>query len=277
MPMTILIMIDGLRPDAVTPDRCPNFAGVLARGASTLRARSVVPPVTLPCHMSVFHSVPPGRHGVTSNEWSPMARPLPGLVDVARSAGLRTAFFYNWEPLRNVSRPLSLSFSYFRDTAYAFDGDQGTAEVAARTIARERPDFAFVYFGTVDSVGHSFGWMSPEYLKQAADVDLTLGVVLDALPDEASVLIQSDHGGHDRTHGADMPEDMTIPWVITGPAIRRGHTLGAPVSLLDTAPTLARLLGLTPHPEWEGRCVDEAFVERLISGQPATSPPAAPK
>jgi hypothetical protein len=30
--------------------------------------------------------------------------------------------------------------------------------------------------------------------------------------------------------------------------------------LLDTAPTLAHLLGLTPDPHWEGRVVTEAFI-----------------
>ena len=31
------------------------------------------------------------------------------------------------------------------------------------------------------------------------------------------------------------------------------------LQLLDTAPTIARLLGITPHHEWEGRCVEEIF------------------
>jgi arylsulfatase A-like enzyme len=83
--------------------------------------------------------------------------------------------------------------------------------------------------------------------------------VLGALPDNATVVLQSDHGGHDRNHGTDLPEDMTIPWLAAGPGIRQGHTIESTVSLLDTAPTIARLLGLAPHREWEGRCVEEIF------------------
>jgi arylsulfatase A-like enzyme len=86
-----------------------------------------------------------------------------------------------------------------------------------------------------------------------------MGTILDALPADTIYLLQSDHGGHDRTHGTDMPEDMTIPWLVAGPGIRAGHAIAAPVSLLDTAPTLARLIGFEPHREWEGRCVDEIF------------------
>lgn len=52
---------------------------------------------------------------------------------------------------------------------------------------------------------------------------------------------------------------MAIPWIVAGPRIRSNYTLKNSVSLLDTAPTLARLLNIPPHPQWEGRCVDEVF------------------
>jgi predicted AlkP superfamily pyrophosphatase or phosphodiesterase len=180
-------------------------------------------------------------------------------MDVARAAGLRVEFFFNWEPLRNVSQPGSLSFAYFRDNVETPEGDQVIAEVAARTLAADRPDFAFVYFGTVDTAGHAYGWMSDGYLAQLATVDGALNVVLQSLPEDSHVLIQSDHGGHERSHGTPSAEDMTIPWMVAGPRIRPHHDLTVPVSLLDTAPTLARLLNITPHPQWEGRCVEEAF------------------
>jgi arylsulfatase A-like enzyme len=52
---------------------------------------------------------------------------------------------------------------------------------------------------------------------------------------------------------------MTIPWIAAGPRLRAGHALQGPVSLLDTAPTLARLMGVPPAADWEGRVVEEAF------------------
>ena len=53
-----------------------------------------------------------------------MARPLPGLVEVARSAEKSVAFFYNWEQLRDVARPGYINFSYFRDSWRDRDGDR---------------------------------------------------------------------------------------------------------------------------------------------------------
>ncbi|MBP7692858.1 MAG: alkaline phosphatase family protein [Anaerolineales bacterium] len=257
--MVVFFMIDGLRPDAISAARCPAVAALLARGAATRQATSVMPSITLPCHMSIFHSVPPTRHGVTTNEWSPMARPLPGLFEVAHAAGRRCAVFYNWEPLRNVSRPGSLAYAYFRDNVLTPLGDQVTAETAVQVMAAERFDFAWVYFGTVDEAGHAHGWLSDGYFEQLARADQALQLVLQSLPADSHVLLHSDHGGHERTHGTPAAEDMTIPWVVAGPRIRPGFTLPAPVSLLDTAPTLARLLDIAPHPQWEGRCVEEAF------------------
>lgn len=259
MSSTVLLVVDGLRPDALAFARCPSFTTLCARGAATQRAFSLMPTITLPCHMSIFHSVPSTRHGITTNLWTPMARPLPGLVDVAHAAGLSCAFFYNWEPLRDLSRPLSLNLAYFRDNNGFPDGDQDIADEAARYIASDCPDLAFVYFGTLDAAGHEHGFMSDGYLAQLERVDGALDTLLGALPNDATVLLTSDHGGHDRVHGADVPEDMIVPWMVAGPNIRRGYEIEADVSLLDTAPTLARVMGITPHPDWEGRCVEEIF------------------
>ena len=262
--MVVLVMTDGVRADALDPARCPAHAALRACGASTGTARSVLPPVTLPCHMSIFHSVPPVRHGITTNLFVPMARPVLGLVEALRLARKRCAFIHNWEPLRDLSRPEMLSFAYFReppagpDVAHPAYDDETAAE-GARAIASGAFDFLFVYLGGVDAAGHAFGWMSGEYLEQLERLDAALGRVADALPADASIIVHSDHGGHDRSHGIDMPEDMTIPWLAAGPAIRQGHTIAGAVNLMDTAPTIARLLGVKPPAEWEGRAVEEIF------------------
>ena len=102
--------------------------------------------------------------------------------------------------------------------------------------------------------------MSPEYLEQINRVDGLLGQFVATLSDEDSILIQADHGGHERTHGTDLPEDMIVPWLVVGPNIRRNHQIKGDVNLIDTAPTLARLLDVQPHPDWEGHCIEEAFL-----------------
>lgn len=225
--MVILIMIDGARPDALDMASCPNLDALRAAGSATMQAQSVMPSVTLPCHMSIFHSVPPARHGITTNVFTPMARPLPGLIEQARAAGKRAASIHNWEPLRDVSRPEQVAYSYYREPPLDHAYDDAVGAEAVRLLREEGASFdvVFLYFGSVDAAGHAFGWMSPEYLGQLQRVDGLLGRVLDAMPADATIVVQADHGGHERMHGTDMPEDMTIPWIAAGPAIRRNHRI----------------------------------------------------
>jgi predicted AlkP superfamily pyrophosphatase or phosphodiesterase len=260
MPPVVFVMLDGVRPDALTTADCPTLNSLRERGSSTMQARSVMPSITLPCHTSIFHSVPPTRHGITSNTFIPMARPLPGLVEIAHAAEKRVAFFYNWEQLRDLARPGNIHYSYFRDSSYFMDGDDDTTLHASSFIEKEKPDLAFLYMGTVDSAGHQNGWMSDEYLRQLEHVDVLLYGFFESLPLEYTSIIHSDHGGHDRNHGTDSDEDMTIPWMVVGPNIKKGYSIQTQVSLLDTAPTIAKLMGLQPHREWEGSSVDEIFI-----------------
>ncbi len=257
---TVLFSIDGLRPDALLQVDAPHINGLRQRGAWTLQARSVMPCITLVCHLSTFHSVPPTRHGITQNSYQPFARPLPGLVEQIKKADQTAAFFHNWELLRDLARPGNLQHNYFSNTSYDLEhGDHEIAVAAADYIRREQPDFAFVYFGALDVCGHAFGWMSPDYLAQIEQIDREVGLVLDSLPADSAVLLQSDHGGHDRSHGAEIAEDMTIPWIIAGPMIKANYEIQRPVSLLDTAPTLTAVLNIKPAPEWEGCVVQEVF------------------
>jgi predicted AlkP superfamily pyrophosphatase or phosphodiesterase len=258
--MVIFIMIDGTRPDALDQTECPNLKGLIQRGSSTMTATSVMPSITLPCHMSIFHSVPPTRHGITANLYLPMARPLPGLVETLRSAGKRSAFVYNWEPLRDLARPENVSYAYYREPKLDVTYDDVVGAEAVRLLQEEQYDFLFIYFGSIDTAGHAYGWMAPEYLQQISRVDGLIGNVLKAMPEDTTIIVQSDHGGHDRSHGTESPEDMTIPWIIAGPSIRQGHTITSPVNLINTAPTIVKLLGVEPNHFWEGTAVDEVFV-----------------
>lgn len=89
----ILISIDGLRADAVTQCGHPFVAELMEKHPYSLQVQTVMPSVTLPCHMSMFHSVPPERHGITTNIFTPMVRPLPGLVEQLYKYEKCSAFF----------------------------------------------------------------------------------------------------------------------------------------------------------------------------------------
>lgn len=246
----LLILVDGMRPDSISG--VPEAQELIKASACAMDAVTVMPSVTLPCHMSLFHSVGPERHGTTTNTYAPQVRPVNGLCEVLSGAGKSCAFFYNWEQLRDLSRPGSLKYSCFCGGQLDFAKSNAmVAQSAVRRLQEDPVDFAFVYLGNVDEVGHRYGWMGPEYMDAVADSWKEIAGLTAALPDY-TVIVTADHGGHERSHGTPMPEDMTIPIIIKGPDFAPGSRLEN-AGITDIAPTVAKLLGAAPDRDWEGR------------------------
>ena len=249
----ILISIDGMRPDGGMQCGNPFAQQMMQMGSYTLTARTVLPSVTLPCHMSMFHSVPPTRHGIGTNTYTPMVRPLNGLFEQIAAAGGVSAMYYGWEPLRDVARPGSLKFAGYLN-AYAEDATDGKlTDLALERMAKSSPDFVFLYMVETDEKGgHDNGWMSPAYLGYISAAIDNVKRVYEAFGDTYTVIVTADHGGHDRSHGSDMPEDVTIPMFFMGKRFTPGTALEN-VSILDLTPTIADILAVHPAPEWEGK------------------------
>jgi len=77
---TLLILVDGMRPDAL--ENIEAAQDIIHKSSYTMDAKTVMPSVTLPCHMSLFHSVDPSRHGTTTNTYAPQVRSVKGLCEV---------------------------------------------------------------------------------------------------------------------------------------------------------------------------------------------------
>ncbi len=74
-------------------------------------------------------------------------------------------------------------------------------------------DLLFVHLPDVDLTGHRESWMSPAYMAAIEAADTAIGRLVAALPPNTTVIVTADHGGKDKTHGIDIPEDVTVPWV----------------------------------------------------------------
>ena len=66
------------------------------------------------------------------------------------------------------------------------------------------------------------------------------------------MIITADHGGHGRMHGENIPDDMTIPIIITGKGFDSAVKLDN-ANIIDIAPTITKLLDAAPSKEWEGK------------------------
>ena len=248
----IVILVDGMRPDAIAEH--PLAKNMMEKASYTLSGRTVFPSVTLPCHMSLFHSVDPDRHGTTTNVYMPQVRPVDGICETLKRSKKHCASFYNWEQLRDLSRPGNLSFSYCC-SGKQFGWEQTNQMVTDNAIAyisENAPDFAFVYLAWTDEAGHATGWMNEEYMRAIDSSWESIQRIRNAFNEEYTIIVTADHGGHDRTHGTMMPEDMTIPMFFEGEAFEAGKVL-EDVSIKDIAPTVVALLGAETPEEWEGK------------------------
>ena len=95
--------------------------------------------------------------------------------------------------------------------------------------------------------------MSDEYLAAIGRADGGHWHGVEAVNQEETVaIVTSDHGGHESTHGTEMDEDMTIPWVIAGPPVSPGRNLQQPSEHHRQPDDYCRFAG-SGHPRRIGR------------------------
>lgn len=252
----LLILADGMRPDSL---HNVEFAQkIIQKSTYTMDATTVIPSVSLPCYMSLFHSVDPDRHGIIGNTCTPQAIPIRGLCEVIKDNKKKSAFFYDWEAARDLSLTGSLEFSYFYNgmNNNMYEADDIISEAAAEFLKKNKDvDFTFLVLGSPDSAGHTYGYMSDEYIQAIEDRWKNISDVMNCLTEEYVVIIVADHGGHGCHHGIDwpgIPEDITIPIIIYGKDIEKGKVL-KDANIKDIAPTITKLLGIEADNEWEGK------------------------
>jgi len=251
----ILISVDGMRPDGFLACCNPYIELMMKKAYYTLDGQTVLPSVTLPCHMSLFHSVPPQRHGITTNVYLPMARPVNSLFEQLKNMGKVSAMYYGWEPLRDVARPSTLKFAEYINAYTEESSDTSLTDRALERIRQSKPDFVFLYMVETDEKGgHDNGWMTEAYLDRISIAVDNIRRVLEECGGEYTVIVTADHGGHDRMHGTELPEDTTIPMFYFGKPFEAGRRFSGG-SILDIAPTITKIMNVMPAAEWEGTSI----------------------
>ena len=161
--------------------------------------------------------------------------------------------YYGWEPLRDIALPGKLKYATYINAYTEESSDTALTDEAEKRILASKPDFVFLYMVETDEKGgHDNGWMSDEYLRRISIAIDNAKRMIEKFGDEYTVIIMADHGGHDRTHGTELPEDMTIPLFFYGEDFTPGE-IKEDISLLEIAPTIAAIMGVPASEAWEGR------------------------
>jgi predicted AlkP superfamily pyrophosphatase or phosphodiesterase len=251
----VLVSMDGLRPDVALRANMKNLRALMDAGAFTFWARTTAVAVTLPSHTSMITGVPPDDHEIEWNRDMPFREPVypsyPTVLELATRAGLSTAMAAGKSKFSTLDKPGTITQVFVPKQSVIDDAQVG--DHAVEMIARAKPALLFVHLPGVDSAGHHSGWGSPAQLAAAERVDVQLGRILAALDAaqiraSTAVLVSADHGGAGLTHGADDARSRHIPWVLSGPGVRRGYDLTRnrelEIRTEDSAATICYLLGL---------------------------------
>jgi len=256
----VLVSMDGLNPqalEALGSTGAPAFHRMIDEGASTLNARTVFEKTnTLPDHTSMVTSRwvdLPGGTGVTFNEDNgstvhvSAGEYVPSVFDVVHDSGGSTALFVGKAKFEFLDRSWDAA-NGAPDVTGADDGadkiDQflyGTSSTMTtqliEALQTSTPTtFSMLHLRDPDSAGHTYGFMSPEYLAAVQAADTQLGRLLDAiaadsyLAQSTVVVLTSDHGGMaaTQTHGnPTQPENYTIPFLVWGFEVAAGADLYA--------------------------------------------------
>lgn len=252
----VIISIDGLRPDMMTPELMPRHAQLMQEGTTARHASTITQSDTLPSHAAMLSGVGVAAHGLWWNSYKANRGfiKVPTVFSSARERGLSTAMIVGKQKLRHIAGPASVD--HFERPSYLCGG---VAKRAAKYFTEVTPDLLFVHFSDPDEYGHSHGWLSKEYVRAARNSDRCLSTVLAAIDASAAgagtlVIVTADHGGHDKHHSDGRSKlNSSIPWIARGPGVPRGATLEAPVDTVDTAATTLAALGLPPLPHMRGQ------------------------
>lgn len=221
-PTTILISIDGMRPDYLDRGLTPNLNTMKAKGVAAAM-RPSFPTKTFPNHYTIVTGKRPDRNGIVGNSMIDPRRPgvVFSLGDArqaldpfwwdeaepiwvtAEKAGVRSATMF-WpgsevaagDPATGSAvRPMDWlrfdqNISNFQRVNTVLDWMRRPAEI--------RPQLITLYFDTVDTIGHRFGpGRSPELDAAIAEVDARIGELvagLEAMGRTANFVITADHG-----------------------------------------------------------------------------------
>ena len=256
----LFIGIDGCRPDALTQAQTPNIDGLINGGIYINDALCSIdgqPTVSGPGWSTMITGVWFDKHGVSDNSFSGSnfdEYPPFNVLMEESSQEYHTASFIMWTPIHTQIFGSTMDYNELHST---YDGS--VAQGAADYMSTPNLDVLFLDFDDVDIAGHSYGY-SPEanqYINAIENVDEYIGWVIDAMENRPTfqnedwlVMITSDHGGIDYSHGGQTIEERQIPIILSGSLVSV-ETLPEQSYLTNMVPTLLHYFGIENNCEWQ--------------------------
>ena len=215
-PLTILISLDGFRPDYLDRGNTPALNALAADGVRGAM-RPSFPSLTYPNHYTLVTGKRPDHNGVVNNEmedadlpgvafkmsnheavgdgrWWSQAKPI-WVSAEQQGVHAGTLFWPGSEAEIDGVRP-----SRWQVFDMKLSSNDRVDTLLSWIDAKDPPlGFATLYFGRTDTEGHHYGPYSPEVNAAASEVDAAIGRLVAGLRarglyDGANIVVVADHG-----------------------------------------------------------------------------------
>lgn len=261
-PNIVLITIDTLRADHLgcygyKSATSPNLDGFAKEGLLFQNAYAAVP-LTLPSHATMLTGLYPERHGIRDNAHFPLTK-SEMVQETLKKHGYHTYAIVSAAPLSS-GFGLNRGFDSYHDE---FPGAERKADATTDLALQEIKTFSMPYFLWVHYFDPHTEYEPPQRYKkkfpgtlydgEIAFVDAQIARLLQAIGQNAMVIITADHGEslgeHGETTHAVFVYNATlhVPLLIRGPQIKPGIRKD-PISLADLAPTILQLAEIKGAP-----------------------------
>ncbi|MBM9536101.1 alkaline phosphatase family protein [Desulfobulbus alkaliphilus] len=268
MSKLLCVLIDGLRTDAMACAHLRCFDRIAREGL--VRGIEQLPPcLPLPTLVSLFTSQLPEEHGVLSNNGDFRIAPRAvSLFSLLRYRHQNLSALYSSDNIRLLFPLGCLQTGMFINSQGIRNVDRELAQLAGRHLQKEQPDFCLLQLQGVAICGTHFGFHSEPYLESIEQADQSLELVLEHLAlvgllQDYTIMVLSSHDGHRQPVSSTRTPSL-LPLLCSGPGIVHDPDRDQSVSLLDLAPTMARMLGLAPHPDWQGDAVEAMLRQPVL-------------
>ena len=259
----VLIGVDGFGIRNIAWDRMPNLRKLRDKGAFAV-ARSTFPTSSGVNWSSALCGTTPDLHGVRDNTPKPGVQPAvatargnhPCIFSEIRrqEPNAYTCSLYDWNGIGWYHD--SESANYTKLYPSNFESESQYTDEFIELLKKNSPRLAFITYDMLDHTGHASRYDSPEYANACAEVDKFIGRIADYvvanMAKDTAIVLFSDHGGHDNSHGDTTLECYEIPFLVYAPGLD-GYVFREPVTISDVAPTVAWLLGYKIPDFWRGR------------------------
>ena len=267
----ILIGFDGMSPDGISKAKTLTIDALINEGASSMLARGVMPTSSGANWGSMLLGAGPEQHGITTNGWRTDKYEFvatnrdkdgffPSVFDAVRLGNpqAKIGVFHEWNTIKYLFNNKAVN-KIVRTKKV-----EETLKKALEYIKKDNPKFVFIHLDGADHAGHTYGHGTKEYYDEIAHIDKTLGEFVQGLKEaglykNSNIILSADHGGKGKSHGGNSIEELLIPWVITGPGIKKNTVLKNNINTYDTAATIAYILNSKLPSAWIGKPVLEAF------------------